>query len=102
MWNDTGAPRREGMRRSIKSLAAAMSPSCVAAVSTAWNTASMLPAASVSKRARAALVSVMVSSSRDGAAGQSRLRPVTDAFGPDDLPLIEAFFHSALALHGLS
>ena len=31
----------------------------VAAVSTAWNTASMLSAASVSKRARAALVKVM-------------------------------------------
>ena len=44
------------MTRSIRSLAAAMSPSCVAAVSTAWNTASMLSAASVSKRARAALV----------------------------------------------
>ena len=37
----------------------AISPSCVAAVSTAWNTASMLSAASVSKRARAALVKVM-------------------------------------------
>src|SRR3954449_6642208 len=52
MWNDTGAPRREGMTRSIRSLAGAMSPSCVAAVSTAWNTASMLSAASASKRAR--------------------------------------------------
>ena len=27
---------------------------------------------------------------RDGGAGQSRLRPVTDAFDPDDLPLLEA------------
>ncbi len=31
---------------------------------------------------------------RDGGAGQSRLRPVTDAFGPDDLPLIEALCKS--------
>ena len=38
-----------------------MSPSCVAAVSTAWNTASMLSEESVSKRARAALVKVMES-----------------------------------------
>src|SRR3954447_18750807 len=59
MWNETGAPRREGMTRSIRSLAAAMSPSCVAAVSTAWNTPSMLSAASVSKRARATLVKVI-------------------------------------------
>ena len=31
---------------------------------------------------------------RDGGAGQSRLRPVTDAFDPDDLPLIEALCQS--------
>src|SRR3954453_7834874 len=76
MWNETGAPRREGMTRSIRSLAAAMSPSCVAAASTAWNTASMLPAASVSKRARAALVSVTVSS-----LGRPRPRCGTTMFG---------------------
>ena len=31
---------------------------------------------------------------RDGGAGQSRLRPVTDAFDPDDLPLLEALCQS--------
>ena len=31
---------------------------------------------------------------RDGGAGQSRLRPVTDAFDPDDLPLLEALCKS--------
>jgi len=49
------------MTLSIRSFAAAMSPSCVAAVSTAWNTESMLSAVSVSKRARAALVKVLES-----------------------------------------
>ncbi len=31
---------------------------------------------------------------RDGSTGRSSLRPVTDAFDPDDLPLIEAFCKS--------
>ena len=60
--------------RSIKSLAAVMSPSCVAAVSTAWKTASMLSAASVSKRARAALVKVMEGARRSTVSHSSNAR----------------------------
>src|SRR5829696_2965218 len=42
----------------------------------------------------AAVTSQQLAHARDGGAGQSRLRPVTDAFGPDDLPLLEALCQS--------
>ena len=54
-----------------------------------------------SKLAMAALVAAVTIQqlvhARDGGARQSRLRPVTDAFGADDLPLIEALCKASKA-----